>query len=235
VAPQVDIAELDGARVAAEAYAWPFAQSRRDEIAAHFAARVRERPGMWNGRVLLMRPYAIAGRTLTARCFETDYASFDAWRLWGFPDPSVYNFFAAAALRGADGGYVLGEMAPYTANAGSLYFPCGTPEPADIGADGTVDFDGHLGRELAEETGIDIGELSAEPGWTMVRDGCYLGFLKQLTARESAGGLRERILRHCAAEKEPELTGVRIVRGPADLDSRMPPFVVGFLQKVWRR
>jgi hypothetical protein len=31
--------------------------------------------------------------------FETDYASFLAWRDWGCPDAGVCNVFAAAALR----------------------------------------------------------------------------------------------------------------------------------------
>ncbi|MGY4481431.1 hypothetical protein ACVWWR_000622 [Bradyrhizobium sp. LM3.2] len=32
---------------------WPFAEVRRAEIAAHFAEKQRERPKIWNGRVLL--------------------------------------------------------------------------------------------------------------------------------------------------------------------------------------
>ncbi len=49
-------------------------------------------------------------------------------------DAGVFNVFAAAALRAADGAYLLGEMAPSTAAAGQLYFPCGTPDPEDITA-----------------------------------------------------------------------------------------------------
>jgi hypothetical protein len=32
---------------------WPFAEAWRDEIDAHFAARCRAVPNLWNGRVLL--------------------------------------------------------------------------------------------------------------------------------------------------------------------------------------
>ena len=46
------------------------------------------------------------------------------------------NFFVAAALRAADGAYLVGEMASDTAAAALLYFPCGTPEPDDINAGG---------------------------------------------------------------------------------------------------
>ncbi len=236
----LEIADLDDVQVELQVaceprWTWPFAAENSDAIATHFAARQRERRGMWNGRVLLLNAYAIRGRAFTGRCFETDYASFDAWRLWDFPDRLVYNFFAAAALRSADGAYLVGEMASYTANAGSLYFPCGTPEPADVGPGGSLDLADNLGRELLEETGIAIGELAAAPGWTMVRDRCYLGLLKGLDAAQDAVSLRERMLAHNAREARPEFADVHIVRGPQDLRPAMPRFLVAFLERVWRQ
>jgi len=231
----LEIADLDTAHVVHEPRSWRFAGERRAAIDAHFAVRQRAHPGMWNGRVLLLHHYEIRGRAFSGRSFETDYASFDAWRLWDFPDPTVYNFFAAAALRSADGAFLVGEMASYTANAGAMYFPCGTPEPADVGADGSLDLTDNLNRELLEETGIGLGELVVAPGWTMVRDGCYLGLLKDLGARGDAAALRERILRHNAGEKHAEFADVHIVRGPADLRPGMPPFLVGYLERAWRR
>src|SRR5580704_2952290 len=92
----IEIRELDGVEIALEPWSWPFAAGRRDEIEAHFAGLQRQRPALWNGRVLLLRHYAIHDRILRGGCFETDYASFLTWREWGFPDPGVYNFFAAA-------------------------------------------------------------------------------------------------------------------------------------------
>ena len=231
--PTTDIVELDRAEIAVEPFSWSYGSERRDEIGRYFAELQRQRPGVWNGRVLLLSRYAIAGRALHATCFETDYASFITWRDLEFPDPAVFNFFAAAALRSADGAYLLGEMASYTAGAGRTYFCCGTPEPADIGAGGTVDLDDNLSRELLEETGIAIGELDAEPGWSVVRDRCFLGFMKRLQARQSAEELRERIRRHIATDKHPELADMRIVRSPADIDARMPSSVAAFLQREW--
>ena len=48
-----------------------------------------------------------------------------------------------------------------------------------------------------------------------------------------AAVLRQRILGFLRAEAEPELADIRIVRGPADLDPMMPPFVRAFLAHVW--
>ena len=80
---------------------------------------------MWNGRVLLGRNPVFAGERFSASYFETDFASFLAWRDWGFPDKDVFNGFGMGALRCADGAFVLGEMGQHTANAGRIYFPVG--------------------------------------------------------------------------------------------------------------
>src|ERR1700740_370114 len=101
-------------------FAWPFAQDRREEIAAHFAEKQRERPKLWNGRVLLGRDPDVAGSRFSATYFETDFASFLALRDWGVPDKAVFNGFGMGALRASDGAFVLGVMGEHTANAGRI-------------------------------------------------------------------------------------------------------------------
>jgi 8-oxo-dGTP pyrophosphatase MutT (NUDIX family) len=234
-APDAEIVALDRAEIALEPWSWTFAADRRDEIDRYFARLQRERSGVWNGRALLLNRYVIEDGVLRGACFETDYASLCAWRDWMLPDTGVYNIFAAAALQAADGAFLVGEMAPDTATAGLLYFPCGTPEPDDVDAGGTLDLGGNLRRELLEETGIEISELTAEPGWSLVRDRGYLALLKRMTARQNAEQLRARIVRHNAHETRPEFTDIRIVRSPADLDPRMPRFVTAFLEHAWRQ
>ena len=91
---------------------WPFAEQRRADIAAHFAIQLREKPKMWNGRVLLGRAPVFAGEVFSASYFETDFASFLAWRDWGFPDKDVFNGFGMGALRCADGAFVLDLVTP---------------------------------------------------------------------------------------------------------------------------
>lgn len=228
-ATDIEIAALERAEIRLSPFSWPFAVARRDEIAAHFADLQRRRSGVWNGRVLLLNGYAIESRVLRGTCFETDFAGLCAWRDWGFPDASVFNVFAAAALRSTDGAFLLGEMAQSTANAGLATFPCGTPEPADIEAGGMLDLAAHLGRELLEETGIVVGELHAEPGWTMVRDRCYLALVKEVTSPLGAGELAARVMDHIRGEQRPEFVGVRLVRSPADFDPAIPRFVTAFL------
>ena len=188
---------------------------------------------MWNGRILLLQRYAIAGAVLRGACFEADYASFCAWRYWEFPDTTVYNVFAATALRSSDGAFLVGEMAQSTANAGLLTFPCGTPEPVDLDAAGMLDLTANLGRELMEETGLPISDLKPEPGWVMVRDRCYLGLVRQVVAPLDAEALCARILRNLARQGAPEFVGLRMVRSLRDFDPAMPAYVTAYLRRIW--
>jgi 8-oxo-dGTP pyrophosphatase MutT (NUDIX family) len=215
-------------------YAWPFAQERRGEIDDHFAMLRRSKPEIWNGRVLLMRDAAIGDGVLRGTYFETGFADFMAWRDWGFPDRAVRNCFSMGALRGSDGGYLLGVMSALTANAGRIYFPAGTPEPADI-VGGTVDLLGNVLRELQEETGLDPAALTVAPDWTAVIAGPRLALMKAIQADIPAEALRAEVLRHLATEAQPELADIRIVRSPDDIDPAMPDFVTAYLSYAWAR
>ncbi len=212
---------------------WRFADQRRAEIDAHFAMLQRAKPTLWNGRVLLLRRGEIVGGTLSGAYLETDFASFIAWRDWGFPDASMRNCFPMAALRAADGAFLLGVMAAHTANAGHVYFPAGTPDPDDIVGD-TVDLGGGVMRELTEETGLGPADVTVEDGWHAVLLGQRIALMKIVEARADAASLRRRVLGFLAAQAQPELADIHIVRGADDLDPMMPPYVAAFLESRWR-
>jgi 8-oxo-dGTP pyrophosphatase MutT (NUDIX family) len=199
---------------------WPFAQERRAEIEAYFAAGRARTPQLWNGRVLLAKDCRIDGRVLSGVCFETDFASFLAWRDWDFPDPTVTNCFAMGALQSADGAFVLGVMGSHTANPGCIYFPAGTPDPADA-VGGRLDLAGSVRREIAEETGLGVKDYVGEPGWQLVLSGPRMA-------------LSRRIRAHIATDRQPELADVMIVRGVGDFHADMPPFVTAYLAYMLR-
>jgi hypothetical protein len=196
---------------------WAFAEERRAEIDGYFAALQRQKPKIWNGRVLLLHHQLVSDGVFKGDYLETDYASFAAWVAWGRPKANVRDCFGAAAVVASDGAVLLGVMAAHTYNAGRIYFPSGTPDPGDI-VDGKVDLDLSVRRELKEETGLDVAELSAEPGWTTVVDGALIVQIKLMRSAERAAALRARMLAHLVREAQPELADIRIVRGPEDFD-----------------
>ena len=209
---------------------WPFADERRAEIDAHFAKLRAEKPQMWNGRVLLLRRGEIAAGVLSGAYSEVDFASFIAWRDWGFPDKAVRNCFAMAAVRSPDGAFLLGVMGAHTATAGRIYFPAGTPDRQDLAGD-AVDLERGVMRELAEETGLTLSDVVPEAGWTAVLHGQRIALMKIVEARASADALAARIRAFLSTHKQPELADMHIVRTLSDLRPSMPAFVTAFLKE----
>jgi len=228
--PPVWVTSLD---LRFEPLPWRFEQERRDEIAAHFAKAQAEKPGLWNGRILMMHRWALDGATFRGAYTEVDFASLLAWRDFGFADRAMFNCFGMAALRSSDGAYMLGEMASTTANAGRIYFPAGTPELADV-TDGKVDLVANVLRELGEETGVAAGEVGIADRWTFIPSGQRLALMLELQARESADDLRARIIAHFPNDPHRELADIHIVRSLADVDeARMPPWIVAYFRHIW--
>ena len=233
LARDIRIIPVDRLELTFEPQAWPYAEARRADIDAYFAALCREKPELWNGRVLLLHRQVVSEGVFRGAYLETDYASFAAWKHWGWKPSGVHDCFASAAILTADGAFLLGVMGAHTLHAGDIYFPSGTPDPADI-AGGRVDLDFSVRRELKEETGLDAAELREEPGWTTVVAGALIAQVKIFRAGSDAESLRAEILRRLASQRQPEFADIRIVRGPADFDAAMPDFVTAFLRHYWR-
>ena len=211
-------------------WSWPFAQARRADIDAHFAAEQHTRPNLWNGRVLLGSNPVFADGCFSADYFETDFASFLAWRDWGFPDNSVFNGFGMGALLSNDGAFVLGEMGHHTSNAGRIYFPSGTPDLDAVKGE-TLDIAGRIAREVEEETGLKSDDYRAEPHWDCVFTGVAIAAIRILHVDRSGEALRAGIEANLACQPQPELARIHLVRGLSDLSSAMPRFVTAYLEQ----
>jgi 8-oxo-dGTP pyrophosphatase MutT (NUDIX family) len=227
--------EIDELDFTFEPSRWPFAERRAASIAAHWARLIKAKPALFNGRVLLLGRRKIeAGQngalTLTGAFFETDYADFLAWEEFGEPGEAIDNCFSMAALRSADGAFLLGEMARHTFNAGQIYFPAGTPDPTDI-FDGKVDLEASARRELLEETGVSADEASIAPGWTLAFTPRRIACMKLMTLAAPAAEAKAEIEAYLARDPHAEFSRIHVVRGPRDIDGgRVPIFVAAYLR-----
>ena len=210
---------------------WPWAATNRREIERHWDRLTAANPSLYNGDVLVAADRCFTADTLDVRFRSTDYASFLMHRDQGFPDPGAGNCFGMAALRSADGAYLLGVMAPHTANAGRIYFPAGTPEPADVLPDGRVDLLRNVMRELTEETGLAPTDVAIGDGWTAVVEGGRTALMRDMTSELQADALRQRVRDFLASERQPEFVDVRMIRAPVDIDVlAVPAFVQTYLR-----
>jgi 8-oxo-dGTP pyrophosphatase MutT (NUDIX family) len=233
---QARIIGLSGIEAVFEQRDWAFARERVAQIKAHWATLRAGNPALFDGRVLLQYERRIEAGVFHARYLATDYSAFLAWRDFGWPDKEICNGFAMAALRAADGAFLLGEMGAHTANPGKIYFAAGTPDLDDITAKGEVDLVGSLMRELEEETGLAPGEVNVGEDWTAILEGQRIAFMRPVTIDMEAGAARALILSRLAAQAQPELADIRIVRSTADIDeASMPLFARAYLEHALAR
>jgi 8-oxo-dGTP pyrophosphatase MutT (NUDIX family) len=217
---------------------WPFAVQRAGEIARHWRERIAAQPKLYDGRVLLLGAHELTTRrdgaaVLRGSYFEARFSAFLAWRDFGFPDAQVCNAFSMAALQSSDGAYLLGEMGVQTANAGSIYFASGTPDPQDIVAD-KVDLAASVRRELQEETGLAPSDVTMAAGWTVVYAPPRIACMKAMRIDMAASQARTRIEAFLARETEPELARMHVVGTVSDIDaSRSPAFIVDYLRRAF--
>jgi 8-oxo-dGTP pyrophosphatase MutT (NUDIX family) len=198
---------------------WPFLVEQADAIAACWASESAANPALFDGRVLVARELAVAGGTVRGRYVEVPFSALLHWRRLGFPPADASNCFGAAVARSRDGAVLLGVMAAHTANAGRIYFPCGTPDPDDV--DGTrVDIEGSILRELEEETGL--GPVLARPAdqrW-LVRDGALACCARRVDVDLDAAALERTVRAHLDSEAHPELADILVARSLSDLDGK---------------
>ena len=230
--PNVTVHAVDQLSFAFAPWVWPFAERRRPEIQEFFKQLCVAKPTLWNGGLLLLRDVRLAGGAMSGTFFETDYASMLAAVTWDAMGERVRSCFPAAAVLSADGAFMLGEMAAHTQNAGQVRLPCGSVERGDVVA-GRLDPSTTLHRELLEETGISADELIAAPDWRAVEAETLLPLVKVLRSADSAEELGRRIAANLAGQRDPEFCRIAAVRGPADLNERMPRWVLAFLQHFW--
>jgi len=228
------IVELAGLEARIEPHDWVFARERGADIAAHWAKINAGKPAMFDGKVMLQHRAAIENGVFRAGYFETNYSTFMSWRDFGHPGPIVRNGFAMAALRAADGAFLCGVMGLHTANPGKVYFAAGTPDREDARPDGTLDLAGSVTRELGEETGLTLAEIEVEESWTAVIMPGRIAFMRPVSVPLPAQEARALMVSRIAAQAEPELSDIVIIRGPADADRfDMPPFMRPYLDHIW--
>jgi hypothetical protein len=228
----VKIVALDELDFKIAPFEWNWAKENRNAIDEYFARMRAQRPQIWNGRILMLSHCEVQGGKISGTFFETDFANLVAFRAAGFPDPAVRSCAASSALVTSDGAYLLGVMAPHTANAGRIYFIAGTPDTRDVLADGRVDLAASTIKELAEETGLALSDVRFADRWHVVLAGARVALIRAAHCALTEAGLAERIRAFIASEKEPELSDVVTVRTRADFSPAMPDFIRAYLNAM---
>lgn len=213
---------------------WAFAEAEKTRIKEHWRKLADENTKIWNGDVLICTGTELTGAELTGHFLKTDYASFVAWRDWGWPDRTVSNCFGSAAVLSADGAVLYGRMAGHTLNSGKIYPPGGSLEMQDVGADGQVDIMGSITRELEEETGLKASE-AVRGELLAIFDQHRLSVAQVFRFAGTAEALATQVRHYLRSAHEDELSDIEIVSSTSQIDSTMPLYAVALAQYLVRR
>ena len=110
----------------------------------------------------------------------------------------------------SDGTLIYGRQTPGNINSGKLYPPGGFIDRRDFDMCGTVDFDGSIAREVAEEMGLDPSTLDRDAGYLVTKDGPLLsvGIIYRLAVpgHEFCAQVKARLASDAAPELEVLVT-----------------------------
>lgn len=218
----------------AEDTAWDFPSRNAEAISTHWAASKAQNPAFFDGIIHLMTGCSLAHDVFSATFQATDFKTYLYWRDNGFPvsgpRAGPRDCFGAALIRSSEGYALLGRQRAGNVNAGLVYPPGGFIDPRDVRADGAIDIDGSVWREIREETGLGAAELRSRPGYRIAFAGPLVSIAAEYRSHLAASALRERILDHIAADRDPELTDIIIAQGADDLGPDTPLYARLLLQ-----
>ena len=221
---------IDACKLSVSSEPWPFAEDRRAEIAAHWRNATAERPKLFNGTVYVLREGVLEGQTFRGTFVRTDFKSFLYWRESGYVDQSVRDGFGSAVIRSAEGHVLFGRQMGGNVNAGFIYPPGGFIDTRDV-ADGAIDIEASIARELVEETGLDPIGLARAPGYVLTRAGPLVSIGIEWRSALPAERLRARMLDHIRQQATPELADIVIVQAVGEIDAeRMPRHAMALLR-----
>lgn len=193
---------------------WAFADDKSAEINQHWQSRLADNPSFFNGAVMMLTDCRYDDGVLTGSFLRTDFKSFIYWRDSGCPSAGVRDSFGSGLVWSADGGLMLVRQSAGQVNTGLTYPPGGFIDARDVTHDGRIDIVGSVIRELGEETGLSPSDLRQDTGFIVTVCGPQISVGVSFQSSLDAIQLRNRVMAYVAAETDPELEDVVVLKSP---------------------
>lgn len=205
---------------------WAYAQRHAGEIESHWQKARAVTPTFFNGIIYLIEHIDMSEEHFFGRLIKTDFKSYLFWRDRGFElGAGVVDGFGSALIRSAEGHIILGRQRPGNVNSGLAYLPGGFIDGRDVDEHGAVDVAQSVAREVSEETGLGAAELDPQPGFLVTRTGAHVSFAVEYRSDLTSDDLAARIAAHIAADPDPELSAVVVIKCAEDCAGvAMPPY-----------
>ncbi len=187
----------------------PFHLRELAAVRENWAREVLVNPALYDGRMVFQHHVSIRDGAVKGEAYITPFSTFLWWRkqraLGGF------HLFAFAVAISSDGAMIAIRMAPHTANPGQVYCAAGSMDESDI-VDGYCDVEGNMRREVLEETGLDLNDAVAEPGYYGTHISRSVTLFRIFRFPWTADDMLRKIEAHMLVSEEDEVDGAVAIR-----------------------
>jgi 8-oxo-dGTP pyrophosphatase MutT (NUDIX family) len=177
-------------------------ESWEKEIAAN--------PAFYDGRMLFEHKLSVGRDAIVGDSYVSPFSTFMFWRRQA-NRTGGFHVFAFGMIVSSDGALIAIRMGQHTANAGQVYCAAGSMDENDI-VDGRCDVDGNMRREVLEETGLDLRDAVADPGYFATHSNRSITILKVFRFPWTAEEMLSRIQAHMLVDEEKEIAGAVAIR-----------------------
>lgn len=221
-----NIRELEGVDIALSKMPLSYALSHKDKIDANWCEEIQQNPMLFNGPFYFASKVFIEQNCLKGLFHRTEYKTLLYWRK-DKRQNKPWHIFSSAVIVSADNGFVVGEMAAHTANAGAIYFPAGSIDDDDI-INGKVDFIGNMRREVREETGLDLDCFKEDNRFYMTSYNRTISLFRLYRSSLQGKDIQQQIQAVLATQEKRELQDVSLIYNADDL-SRSSRYIQDFV------
>jgi len=209
----------------------PFHLAEQAAAAENWRLEIAANPALFDGQMVLQHRVEIREGAISSRAHVVPFSTFLWWRKTR-PPGSALHLFGLPVILSSDGAVIAIRMARHTANPGRVYCAAGSLDPGDI-VDGRCDIDGNMAREVREETGLDLADAIASPGFQALHGEDMVTLFRTYRFQETAAVLIARIHAHIEMEAQSEIDeALAIASADPDLYP-YPPFMPPILAWIF--
>jgi len=198
---RIDLAVLPGEH--------PFHLRELEAARENWVKEIDANPALFDGRMVFQHRLSLADGVIKGEAYITPFSTFLWWRKQR--ERGGFHLFGFAVAVSSDDAIIAIRMAPHTANPGQIYCAAGSMDEYDI-VDGRCDVEGNMRREVQEETGLDLNDAVAEPGYYGTHVNRSVTVFRVFRFPWTAEDMLRRIEAHMLVSEEDEVDGVVAIR-----------------------
>jgi 8-oxo-dGTP pyrophosphatase MutT (NUDIX family) len=188
----------------------PFHLGEAEAVQENWKKEIAANPALYDGRMIFQRQLSVSEQGVQGEAYVTQFSTFMWWRKQ--KDRSGgFHVFAFPVAVSSDGAIIAIRMAQHTSNPGQVYCAAGSMDENDI-VDGRCDVEGNMRREVMEETGLDLTEAAAEPGYYAAHANRSLTLFRVFRFPWTADEMLEKIRAHMLVDEEKEIDDAVAIR-----------------------